>query len=54
LVSLSAALHWRDSIRSQVCAKAKIFLDFHGNVIASHVAARSFDFHKCAAQSSAA
>ncbi len=29
-----------------VCAKAKIFLDFHGNVIAQHVAARSFDFHK--------
>ena len=29
-----------------VCAKAKIFIDFHGNVIAEHVADRSWDSNK--------
>lgn len=27
------------------CDEAKIFIDFHGNVIAQHVADRDFDMH---------
>jgi hypothetical protein len=29
-----------------VCPKAKIFIDFHGSVIAKHVADRSWDINK--------
>jgi hypothetical protein len=37
------------SLQSQdklVCSKAKIFIDFHGSVIAKHMADRAFDFKK--------
>lgn len=29
-----------------VCSKAKIFIDFHGNVIAQHVADQQWDINK--------
>ena len=29
-----------------VCPKAKIFIDFHGTVIAQHVSDRNFDINK--------
>lgn len=29
-----------------MCPKAKIFIDFHGSVIAEHVADRNFDINK--------
>jgi hypothetical protein len=37
------------SLQSQdklICSKAKIFIDFHGSVIAKHMADRAFDFKK--------
>lgn len=30
----------------QICPRAKIFIDFHGNMIAEHVRDRSWDVHR--------